>query len=583
MVATNVVAGHTSSRGFILVSKDLYDSTVKINMNDTSAATNQHSEDDRHNSSSDPELTSRLNDSQDASGHHGADEISKNGGKKELTEAAAYDELGYSFPVWRKWQILCVMFCIQISMNLNASLYANGVQAISQEHNVSEQVARIPQLTFLCAYAFGCELWAPWSEELGRWPTQQLSLLLVNIWQFPCAFAPNFATYVVVRLLGGLSTAGGSVTLGVIADMWEPDDQEYAVAFLVLSSVGGSVVGAVVGGFVEARQPLRWIFWVQLIAGGAVQIMHFLLVPETRATILLDRVAKKRRKAGPGTVNIWGPHEIHGYALSPREIWVWWKRPFQMLLTEPIVMWLSLLSGFSDSLIFTFLQGFQPIYKQWGFGTIQISLAFIPLLIGYFIAYLSFLPSIHMFRQRRRKYGSESVSPEARLWWLLYVIPCLPIGLFGFAWTSLGPPRVHWIAPMIFTLVIGIANYSIYQSSIDYTVAAYGEYAASATAGNDFARDFLAGIAAMYSTPMFENIGDTYPYEYASTILACISLLVTVPIYYFYRHGPAIRERSPFAKQMMEHTKQRRLSRVVYDEKERSEEHHIEDARKSSA
>jgi hypothetical protein len=97
------------------------------------------------------------------------------------------------------------------------------------------------------------------------------------------------------------------------------------------------------------------------------------------------------------------------------------------------------------------------------------------------------------------------------------VIPCLPIGLFGFAWTSLGPPQVHWIAPMIFTVVIGIANvspyipplrslsymfkYSIYQSSIDYTVAAYGEYAASATGGNDFARDFLAGIAAMYSTP----------------------------------------------------------------------------------
>ncbi|KAJ5765408.1 hypothetical protein N7520_004967 [Penicillium odoratum] len=424
----------------------------------------------------------------------------------ELTESAAYHVLGYSYPVWRKWQILCVMFCIQISINLNASLYANGVSAIAQEHNVSEQVARIPQLTFLCAYAFGCELWAPWSEELGRWPTQQLSLFLVNIWQLPCALAPNFATYIVVRLLGGLSTAGGSVTLGVIADMWEPDDQEYAVAFLVLSSVGGSVVGAVVGGFVEARHPLPWIFWVQLLAGGCVQIMHFFLVPETRATIILDREARKMRKAGPGNVNIWGPHELHGFSLSPRDIWTVWKRPFVMLLTEPIVLWLSLLS-------------FQPIYKQWGFGTIQISLAFIP--------------------QRRRKLGSESVSPEKRLWWLLY-------GQWGFS-------------------ILG--SYSIYQSSIDYTVAAYGEYAASATAGNDFARDFLAGIAAMYSTPMFENIGHTHPYEYASTILACISILVTTPIYFFYRNGPAIRERSPFAKIMMEKNRKRRLSQAKRGEK----------------
>ncbi|KAJ5619465.1 hypothetical protein N7510_003449 [Penicillium lagena] len=312
------------------------------------------------------------------SNHDNKEENSRLNDKRELTEAAAYDKLGYSFPVWYKWMILCVMFSIQISMNLNASLYANGVSEIAKQHNVSQQVARIPQLTFLCAYAFGCLIWAPWSEELGRWPVQQLSLFLVNIWQFPCAFAPNFATYVVVRLLGGLSTAGGSVTLGVIADCWEPDDQEYAVAFLVLSSVGGSVVGAVVGGFVEARQPLRWIFWVQLIAGGAVQIIHFILVPETRATIILDREAKKRRKAGPGEVNIWGPHELHGYSLSAKDIWIVWKRPFVMLFTEPIVMWLSLMSGFSDSLIFTFLQGFQPIYKQYGFGTIQISLAFIP-------------------------------------------------------------------------------------------------------------------------------------------------------------------------------------------------------------
>lgn len=87
----------------------------------------------------------------------------------------------------------------------------------------------------------------------------------------------------------------------------------------------------------------------------------------------------------------------------------------------------------------------------------------------------------------------------------------------------------------------------------------------------------------MYSTPMFENIGHKYPYEYASTILACVSVLVTAPIYYFYRHGPAIRERSPFAKQMMEHTKKRRLSRFSNDEKKISQDHHVEDVREPNA
>jgi len=40
-------------------------------------------------------------------------------------------------------------------------------------------------------------------------------LIPVSVWQIPCAVAPNFATVVVSRCLGGLSSAGGSVTLGM--------------------------------------------------------------------------------------------------------------------------------------------------------------------------------------------------------------------------------------------------------------------------------------------------------------------------------------------------------------------------------
>jgi hypothetical protein len=113
---------------------------------------------------------------------------------------------------------------------------------------------------------------------------------------------------------------------------------------------------------------------------------------------------------------------------------------------------------------------------------------------------------------------------------------------------------------MIFTTLVGIGNYSIYQSSIDYTVAAYGPYAASATGGNDFARDFLSGIAALYSTPMFSNIGKTYPEEWASTILAILAVFITSPVYYFYKKGPQIRLNSKFAQQVAEDRK-RQLQR----------------------
>src|SRR5699024_10576358 len=149
----------------------------------------------------------------------------------------------FCFPSWKKWTILSVIFLVQTSMNFNTSLYSNGVGGISEEFGVSEQAARCGAMIYLITYAFGCELWAPWSEELGRKPILQLSMFLTNVWQVPVALAPNFATIMIGRAFGGLSLAGGSVTLGMVADMWEADTQQYAVACVVFSSVAGSVIG----------------------------------------------------------------------------------------------------------------------------------------------------------------------------------------------------------------------------------------------------------------------------------------------------------------------------------------------------
>ncbi|KAL2074659.1 hypothetical protein VTL71DRAFT_8438 [Oculimacula yallundae] len=487
--------------------------------------------------------------------------------KVELTEDMCYDELGYSFSETKKWTILSIIFLVQVSMNFNTSLYSNAIPGITEHFNVSAQAARCGAMIFLVLYAFGCELWAPWSEELGRWPILQLSLLLVNIWQLPVALAPNFATILVGRALGGISSAGGSVTLGMIADMWEADNQQYAVAFVVFSSVGGSILGPIVGGFSESFLGWRWSIWIQLIFGGFVQALHFFLVPETRSTIMMDKIAKKRRKTGVDK-NIYGPNELVPFKdrFSAKEILVTWIRPFKMFLTEPIVLTLSLLSGFSDALIFMFIQSFALVYKQWNFSTVALGLAFIPIGIGYVIAWLSFIPVIKRnIRERREKPEDERVQYESRLWWLLYTAPCLPIGLIGFAWTSTGPP-IHWIGTMVFAAIVGIANYSIYMATIDYMICAYGPYSASATGGNGWSRDFLAGVLTIPATPFFSNIPGQ-PLAYPSTILACISFLLVLAVYVIYWKGPVLRARSPFAQQLNDarndqETLGRRLSKV---------------------
>lgn len=111
-------------------------------------------------------------------------------------------------------------------------------------------------------------------------------------------------------------------------------------------------------------------------------------------SILVDREAKRRREHMGQ--DVYGPGEVGGH-IGMKEVLRIWSRPvrhlnsrdvvsalkavlaqFIMFATEPIVLWLSLLSGFSDALIFTFLASYPLVYQQWGFGTIGIALAFVP-------------------------------------------------------------------------------------------------------------------------------------------------------------------------------------------------------------
>lgn len=119
--------------------------------------------------------------------------------------------------------------------------------------------------------------------------------------------------------------------------------------------------------------------------------------------------------------------------------------------------------------------------------------------------------------------------PEYRLKWLLFTAPLETIGLFGFAWSSMGPDYNHWIVPLIFSAFVGVANYAIYMATIDYMVAAYGPYAASATGGNGFARDFLAGIAALYATPRKSFIESCCPSTRMLTLTQCTPILAKHP------------------------------------------------------
>lgn len=63
---------------------------------------------------------------------------------------------------------------------------------------------------------------------------------------------------------------------------------------------------------------------------------------------ILTKVARGMRESGENP-NIYGPKEVGKTGLTFKEVLTTWIRPFYMLFTEPIIAWLSAVSGFSDA------------------------------------------------------------------------------------------------------------------------------------------------------------------------------------------------------------------------------------------
>jgi MFS family permease len=275
---------------------------------------------------------------------------------------------------------------------------------------------------------------------------------------------------------------------------------------------------------------------------------------ETRATILLDREAKKQRKAG--APNVYGPNKGKPFykRFSLKEVGTTMFRPYQMLMFEPVVLFLSLLSGFADALIFSFFESYGYVFAQWDFTPSHISLILVPLALSYVVAYLTFFPVIA--RHNARRANGDILPSEERLKALLYHTVLLPAGLLICAFVATGPP-LHWAGVVVASVLIGIANYAIYYATVDYMVAAYGPYAASATGGNGFMRDFLAGMCALYTGPIYKKLGIRNSY----LVLFGLATLFCIPVYVFYFKGAAIRARSPFATKLAKEMERQDLMR----------------------
>ncbi|KAM0709309.1 hypothetical protein Q7P35_003347 [Cladosporium inversicolor] len=457
-----------------------------------------------------------------------------------------------NWPVWKKWWITCFASFLNFLTCLCAGGYSSAAPDIVMAFNSSTELGTVGLSMYLLGFAIGPMLLAPLSEYFGRNPVYIGSWFVLVMFQIPLALAHNMPTVIVCRLIQGF---GGSAPLtntgGSISDVWERNESGNAMTVYGLSSTFSPPMALVITGYLVQNEGWRNLFWALMGITGGILIIMTLLLPETRHSTLLEKKAARLRKVlskegyPEAATRISDAHSMGSKRSMHTLFAVNLTRPFRFLFTEEITMAAAAYNGFIYGVVYLFNESFPLVFgseEGHGFDTGQTGLTFLGIAVGALIA-ACFYPLQERYYLRRVAENNGKGVPEARMGQARFGAFLLPISLFWFAWTSY--KSIHWIVPIIASSFFGAGIYIVILGVLNYVVDSYQVYSASALAGVILVRNVVGCIFPLFARQMYERLG----FEWASTLLAFLSLLfVPIPIWWFYK-GRALRLKSPFASQ----------------------------------
>lgn len=184
------------------------------------------------------------------------------------------------------------------------------------------------------------------------------------------------------RFLCGLSgSAFMAVAGGTVGDLFNRGQLQLPMVMFTATGFVGPSVGPVVGGFINQFASWRWTFYSLIIWSAADLALLALLVPETYHPVLLRaKAAALRRDTGDAR---WvAPIEKMKKSI-PRTIATATKRPFELLIFEPMCLNLCILSALLLGIIYLFFGAFGVVFTgNYGFSLWQQGLTFLGLFVG---------------------------------------------------------------------------------------------------------------------------------------------------------------------------------------------------------
>ncbi|KAJ5833305.1 hypothetical protein N7474_001616 [Penicillium riverlandense] len=458
----------------------------------------------------------------------------------------------YNWSHSRKWTVTILAVWLTFITMIDGTIITVAHDAINTEFNISD--ANFPNSYWAVtswAMGGGCFslLVLPLMEDFGMRKVFLLTYGIFLCFVIPQAVAQNFATLVVTRFFaGGCVAILANTSATVIGNVWDSEkSRNVPISLYIVFYLAGSSIGPVVGASIFQFLSWRWIGYIQLIWYGAFFPIYFFLFKECRGIAILGERAKALRREGKIAYT---QHEIDSQGKSILRIVARSAaRPLFLFCTESVVFVSTLWSAFTVGTLYLFTQSVEQVFSGlYGWTAVQAGYVQSAIVIGECIGWAGTLFSGQLYfnSASRNTEVPGTPIPEARLY-LAIVGGMIGIsgGMFTYAWTSY--PHLPWIAPAIGLAMVGAGSVIVVTGISDYLVDAYAKYAASvigivATGENTFSAFLPLAAASMYS-----HLG----FQWASTVLAFISLALSFAPILVLIWGRQIRARSPFMKEAM--------------------------------
>lgn len=276
-----------------------------------------------------------------------------------------------------------------------------------------------------------------------------------------------------------------------------------------------------------------------MIYGGLCPFVLF-WIKETRGPVILAQLSKKNPK-------FFAAADAESPPPFSQLLYDSIIRPAYMLCTEPVILFITLWSAFCFGVVYISIQSIPQIYGTlYGFSDPQSGIVQLAVLIGMIAGFFAYLPQNRYYQRSaaRNKVNPGVPIPEARLALSMPTsIIALAGGLFLYGWTA--RPEIHWMVPAIGLGLVGFAVMVIVTTCATYVTDSYAKFAGSAVSCLALGESMFAAWLPLATKSMYTNLG----FQWASSVLGFVALLLTIAPVVLWFKGTAIRKKSAFMKQ----------------------------------